>query len=197
MRCPGWPCDTQHAILPEIWRNDPVIPPFELIGRVKAQPGDNVCITGGEPTMQPAGMLEDFGRGLLDIRYTIDVFTNGSLVTLPAWMVEEPCVCIIMDWKLNGSGEAQNGVDIRLKNLQRLGVKDAVKFVIASDADFMEAVSLWKSFKDMTSARFWVGVAWGKYAESQLIARLLYEDLPWKVNVQVHKYIWEPDARGT
>jgi 7-carboxy-7-deazaguanine synthase len=195
MRCPGWPCDTPQAILPEQWKNDPLVDPDKLVEMVLQQPGAmNVCITGGEPTMQPPQKLKAFVEGLLELAYTIDVFTNGSLVDFPTWMYE-PEVTVILDWKLQGSGEAQRGTDTRLANLKRLKANDVVKFVIASDADYLEAVSLWKLFKDMTRATFWAGVAWGKFNEDELVEEIIANRIDWHLNVQVHKYIWEPEAR--
>jgi 7-carboxy-7-deazaguanine synthase len=195
MRCPGWPCDTPHAIFPDQWKDDPIFEVADLLYQVRLLPGNNVCITGGEPTMQPATMLADFVSGLLDSNYTIDMFTNGSLVNFPDW-IENSNVCVILDWKLRGSGEQQRGVDMRLKNAQRLGSKDAVKFVVADDFDFKEAVELWKAMRDIVCASFFVGAAWGHYPEAKLVEKVLEEDLPWRLNVQVHKYLWPGVEKG-
>jgi len=195
MRCPGWPCDTQHAIDPKIWRNDPVVEVKDLLDRIEAMPGDNVCITGGEPTMQPHQELEDLALGLLDLGYSIDVFTNGSLHKFPEWM-QPHAVTVIMDWKLKGSGEQQSGVEIRWENAKWLDFKDCIKFVIATDDDFDEAASLWKAMTHDVHASFWAGVAWEHYKESQLIQRILDEDLPWRVNIQTHKYVWPGVEKG-
>lgn len=195
MRCPGWPCDTQYAIEPSIWKNDPIVEVKEILQRVEDMPGDNICITGGEPTMQPAQHLEDLASGLLDLNYSIDVFTNGSLYALPEWMQCAP-VYVIMDWKLVGSGEDKTGVDIRWENAKKLDYKDNIKFVIASQEDYQEATALWRAMQNTVRARFWAGVAWGKFEESQLIHQILEDDLPWSVNVQMHKYIWQGVEKG-
>jgi 7-carboxy-7-deazaguanine synthase len=185
-----------HNTQPSVWKDDPLVVPFDIMAKIHESPGNNVCITGGEPTMQPPDLLSDLAMGLLEMGYTIDVFTNGSLVKFPLWMLNNDQVSVIMDWKLGGSGEAQRGVEIRIENLKTLSEKDNVKFVIADDVDFGEAVSLWNAFKEMTPAHFWVGCAWGKYNEAELIGRVLEEDLPWRVNVQVHKFIWPGVEKG-
>lgn len=195
MRCPGWPCDTPFAIYPEQWKNDPVYEAGDLMNKVAQLPGKNVCITGGEPTMQPAEPLESFADLLLTFGYTIDVFTNGSLKPLPNWMLD-PHVTVIMDWKLEGSGEAERGLEIRKENTYKLMKKDAIKFVVASNDDFEEALTLWKEFTGASDAQCYVGVAWGLYSEADLIKRVMAADLPWKVNVQVHKFIWPNVERG-
>lgn len=197
MRCPGWPCDTPYAIEPSIWKNDPLYSPTELLERI----GDyypcpkNICITGGEPTMQPTPMLEQFANGLLEQGHTIDLFTNGSLEELPKWVYDVD-VCVIMDWKLGGSGEANRGVDIRTRNVQRiLGAKDWIKMVVCDEADFLEAVNLWRRLRDETPAQWCVGSAWQHISEGKLSEMVIEQGLPWRVNVQVHKYIFDPDER--
>jgi len=178
-----------------MWRNDPIVEVVDLLGQIQELPGDNICITGGEPTMQPAEHLSDLVSGLLQMHYTIDMFTNGSLHPFAEW-TRDSSVCIIMDWKLKGSGEWQTGVELRLQNLQTLTTKDAIKFVIKDDDDFKEAIDMWHALKGMTSAVFWVGTAWGHYKEADLVKRVLEEDLPWKVNIQVHKYVWPGVEKG-
>jgi 7-carboxy-7-deazaguanine synthase len=193
MRCPGWPCDTQHAIQPTIWRHDPLLEPIEIFERVQGNPGQNVCITGGEPTMQPYEELEELATMLLEHHYTIDVFTNGSLNLFPPWMLEES-VCIIMDWKLKGSGEASRGIEVRRANVRRLGAKDGLKFVVTNAEDLKEAISIADLLDP--AIEIWVGVAWKQYDEAQLVADVLAFDLPWRVNIQVHKYLWPGVEKG-
>jgi 7-carboxy-7-deazaguanine synthase len=131
LRCPGWPCDTQHAIDPAIWSKDPLVPPEQLLSDVLKMSGNNVCITGGEPTMQDPAALQILGQGLLEHGRTVDVFTNGTMCMLPPWMGLET-VCVMLDWKLQGSGDSQKGAEIRLVNAKHLSPKDGLKFVIAS-----------------------------------------------------------------
>jgi len=195
MRCAGWPCDTPQAIFPERWRHDPIVPADHILKKCYDMPGSNVCITGGEPTMQPTEELENLGTELLLHDYTIDVFSNGSLKAFPLWMVMEPSVCIIMDWKLAGSEEHQNGVDVRIANAHVLKSKDALKFVIADDMDFESALFIWKALGDLECS-IWAGVAWGKYTEANLIERIKHARVPWRVNVQMHKYVYPGVEQG-
>ena len=63
--------------------------------------------------------------------------------------------------------------------------------------DFDEAVETWKYlFMKNCDAQFWVGAAWNRVKEAELVQWLLDAGLPWKLNVQVHKYIWPANERG-
>jgi 7-carboxy-7-deazaguanine synthase len=196
MRCPGWPCDTPYAIEPSIWKNDPILTPEEILERIEMLPFTrNMCITGGEPTLQPTLQLAQFAALLLDRAHTIDVFTNGSQTELPGWMFN-PLVSVILDWKLRGSGEGHSGRITRARNVhRRLGAKDWIKLVVTDKDDFDEAIAIWKEFRDQTPARWCVGSAWKHISEAQLVEMVLEEGLPWRVNVQVHKYIFDENER--
>lgn len=193
MRCPGWPCDTQHAIQPSMWRHDPVKEAQEIMRDLKQMPGKNVCITGGEPTMQDPSALQQLANSLILQGYTIDVFTNGSLHEFPGWMMH-PRVSIMLDWKLRGSGEAQRGLPVRLQNVQLLRPKDGMKFVICDEQDFEQAAALTRELR--CEASLWAGVAWGRYPEAKLARQIIARDLPWRMNIQVHKFIWPEAERG-
>jgi 7-carboxy-7-deazaguanine synthase len=195
MRCPGWPCDTQHAIEPSLWKNDPLLTHIDILDRLNGVPKTrNYCITGGEPFMQPADELSCLANALLHSGATIDVFTNGSLKPFPSW-TEDENVSLILDWKLKGSGEADTAVEMRLENLHRLKAKDAVKFVIASDEDYKEALEVYTWRQMECKAPFYVGAAWGKIAEQDIVVALLRDGLPWRLNVQIHKHIFDPEDR--
>jgi 7-carboxy-7-deazaguanine synthase len=196
MRCPGWPCDTQHAIQPELWKNDPVVTVEKLLSMVADFKPRHVCITGGEPTMQNAEMLEQFADLLLGFGYSIDVFTNGSLKVFPTWMQEDADVTVILDWKLLGSGEQETGLSIRYENAHKLKSTDAVKFVIATDEDYAEALITWQMLEEFCYAQPYIGVAWGLYEESKLVTKVIEDGLPWHVNTQIHKYIFPGVERG-
>jgi 7-carboxy-7-deazaguanine synthase len=211
MRCPGWPCDTPHAVEPSIWSAE--AEKFEvkdLIARIEETTGTgirNICWTGGEPFLQPAVQLQQLYWALFERRYSQEVFTNGSKI-FPSWSWEMPKM---MDWKLKGSGESnfhvnyfrseeqdrELSIECREQNALELDRRDGIKFVVTNLDDFDEAVETWKYlFMKNCDAQFWVGAAWNRVKEAELVQWLLDAGLPWKLNVQVHKYIWPANERG-
>lgn len=199
MRCPGWPCDTQHAIQPALWKDDPKFDADMLIRKVQAEAAStgamHICVTGGEPFLQDANYLGSFVRTLIGLGYTFDIFTNGSFA-FPMWATFSE-VQLIMDWKLGGSGEAATALDIRDENLHTLKGKDAVKFVIKDLADFSEARTIAASKLDSVYAEIYVGRVWDSpISDAGLVDLLKYYQLSWRLNIQVHKMIWPDQERG-
>src|SRR3972149_185911 len=124
LRCPGWPCDTLYAVLPEYRPNWESYEPDQLAAYVDTFALGHVCITGGEPLIQPAGQMEMFASLLWEHHYTVDLFTNGSR-PIPGW-ARDSSVTVVMDYKLPGSGEYGSFLPA---NWSFLSPNDAVKFV--------------------------------------------------------------------
>lgn len=194
MRCPGWPCDTPHAIFPDqiraSARNKTI---DDLVLDIQAMPGRNLCWTGGEPFLQNNDLLHDLFR-FTGQDYSTEVFTNGSFI-FPDWALEN--LHFMMDWKLGGSGEAETQRENRIINAKYLSPSDSIKFVIASSEDLQEAERVYHQLMDLgTVAQFWIGVAWERVEIDFVVEWLIVHDLPWRLNVQTHKYIWDPNQRG-
>lgn len=204
MRCPGWPCDTQHAIDPAIWRHQSEkVDPHQLRDRVheeaKRTGAYNVCLTGGEPFLQPSEELFEFIQSIQPGLFTFEVFTNGSF-PFPAW-TKDPHINMLftMDWKLRSSGEGNTALSTRIENARWLQASDGIKFVVNFIEDMFDALNEANSFKaDGYEGSFWLGRVWGsKLTDQDLVSFMMEHKLhDWRLNVQVHKLIWEPDARS-
>jgi 7-carboxy-7-deazaguanine synthase len=196
MRCPGWPCDTQHAIEPELWK--PLHTKLSAQGvadRVPAWPL-NICLTGGEPLIQSAGEMQTLVEALWDAGHTVEMFTNGSR-PLPSWAHGR--VRFMMDWKLPGSGEGETKREQRLANAKNLHPLDGIKFVCVDQADVDAAAQTWYDLvmHYEVMAQFWIAKAWGRdLTDEFLVDYIVEKKLPWNLNVQVHKTIWDPDKKG-
>jgi len=194
LRCPGWPCDTQHAIQPSIWRTRAEnLSALEVVDRVAPWP-KHVCSTGGEPLLQQDVEMEEFIWTLLNTGYTVECFTNGTQL-LPSWSINR--VQFMMDWKLRGSGEdMSNFADTRLNNIGRMHARDGIKFVCKNTDDLHEAYKVWEQVHGLTPAKFWVGAVWGEITDQMIVDFIVESKLDWNLNVQVHKHIWHPDKQG-
>jgi len=166
-----------------------------VIEETKENNAYHVCLTGGEPFMQPTVELEDFAHELwASPEYSTEVFTNGSY-ELPEWALED---CdIMMDWKLQGSGESGSYRDQRFRNLPYLKSSDGIKFVVKHSRDLDEALELTERFKNITKAELWVGAVWGEITDAHIVNYMKQTGAPWRLNVQVHKFIWPAEARRT
>lgn len=209
LRCPGWPCDTQHAIDPAIYRFQSTKPePAELAEAIAEQAKEtgarNICLTGGEPFLQDSQDLRAVIEPLAhpSRHYTFEVFTNGTF-EFPEW-TKDPMIDMqfTMDWKLGGSGERATSEaqwSIRMQNAVWLDANDALKFVVKDREDMVEAVGIADTlYANGATCQLWIGRVWDCYLTDEDIINFMQKmDLhDWHLNIQLHKLIWQADTRG-
>lgn len=196
MRCPGWPCDTPYSIYPDQWKTQyrEIEPPEllrELVGHFK-----HICITGGEPLIQPRIQMQYFMEGLWERGYTFDLFTNGSRPFQPYKILRDATSTVVMDWKLAGSGESNSYRETRLENLKTLRHKDAIKFVVKNIDDLHEAKDVMSTLPNPFPPRVYIGPAWDLITPEQVVEFILEHKLDAYLNLQTHKYVFPGRDRG-
>ena len=181
LRC-TW-CDTPHAFY-----GGTRMPRAEVLAKALATGTKLVELTGGEPLLQPGVRL--LLRELCDADRTVLIETSGEADISGL----DPRVHKIMDIKAPGSGESHRN---RWSNLEHLGPGDEVKFVLASreDYEFMRAVLCERGVLSQTK-NVLASTVFGKLAARALVAWVMEDALPVRVQLQMHKYIWEPTRRG-
>jgi 7-carboxy-7-deazaguanine synthase len=196
--------DTQHAIDPEKYRHEwENVTPRDIFERVSVSWVRHVTLTGGEPFLQPSADLELLVDHMLT-HCRFNIFTNGTL-PFPRW-IQKPDIKVIMDWKLPGSGEQYAGLKgepTRLDNIAMLGPKDSIKFVCVDKEDFWTAHRVIENHPELFKryggvGNLYLGAAWSKLRESQLVEWLKANGNPYdfKLNVQVHNFIYDREERG-
>lgn len=181
LRC-SW-CDTTYAFAEG--RRATV---DEVVDEVLAFACPLVEVTGGEPLLQPDAL--PLMQRLLDCGLTVLLETGGhrSIERVPAGVIR------IVDVKCPSSGET-GATD--WANLERLGPRDEVKFVVADRADYEYA-------RDVVAGRGLAGrvvallfsPVHGRLDPAALAAWILQDRLPVRLQLQMHKHIWSPTARG-
>ena len=181
LRC-TW-CDT-----PQAFYGGTRMPRTEVLAKALATGTKLVELTGGEPLLQPGVRL--LLRELCDADRTVLIETSGEADISGL----DPRVHKIMDIKAPGSGESHRN---RWSNLEHLGPGDEVKFVLASreDYEFMRAVLRERALLSKTR-NVLASTVFGKLAARELVAWVMEDALPVRVQLQMHKYIWSPETQG-
>jgi 7-carboxy-7-deazaguanine synthase len=147
-----------------------------------------VCITGGEPLLQPAviPLLE----ALVLKKYVVSLETNGALSTARV----PNAVRVILDVKCPQSGMSEKN---DWSNLSRLRPYDEVKFVIADRLDYewaKQVIAQHALFAKVEQVL--LSPVFGELFPEDLVTWMAEDNLPARLNLQIHKYIWEPTKRG-
>jgi 7-carboxy-7-deazaguanine synthase len=146
-----------------------------------------VEVTGGEPLLWPAA--PKLMQRLLDLGHEVLLETSGAM---PIEGVPDP-VHVIMDLKAPDSGEVRRN---RWANLDHLRPHHEVKVVIASRRDFEWARDVVREHRIHERCEVLFSPAWGHVDPEDLANWILEERLPVRLQVQLHKVVWHPDARG-
>lgn len=146
-----------------------------------------VEVTGGEPLLQ-AGTTTLL-KGLLANGHTVMLETNGSLPLnkVPRRVIK------IADVKTPGSGCSSSFL---LSNLRCLEKSDEVKFVIANESDYRFA----RKFVEKHSLNKKCACLFSPAAPAMRPARLaewiVRDNLPVRLNLQIHKILWPKRKQG-
>lgn len=162
--------------------------------------GGLVEITGGEPMLQDKELVP-FMQRLADSGHKVLLETSGErpLEEVPGAVVK------IVDVKCPGSGE---GASFRQENLDALMLHDEVKFVIADRTDYEFARDFTRKHLGGRVANVIFSPAFRKDAAGvrdashcmvdpqQLAEWILADKLDVRLGLQLHKFIWHPEAKG-
>ena len=182
LRC-VW-CDTEYS-----FHGGRTMSVDEIVAEVRRVGGACrlVELTGGEPLLQKE--IGTLATRLLDGGYEVLCETGGSLPVdrLPAEVVK------IVDVKCPGSGEAEAN---DWSNLARLDPgRDELKFVIADRADYEWAAGVVRT-RDLGRFTVHFSPVFGRQDPTTLAEWILADGLPVRLNLQIHKFLWDPAARG-
>jgi 7-carboxy-7-deazaguanine synthase len=146
-----------------------------------------VLLTGGEPMLQRE--IVALAERLVGEGYQVMIETSGAhpVDALP------PEVVRIVDVKTPGSGEEHR---VRWDVLDRLRPTDAIKFVVADERDYTWAAAAIKDRDLARRAEVLLSPVHGRLDPRQLVAWMLRDRVPARLNLQLHKYIWGPETQG-
>lgn len=147
-----------------------------------------VELTGGEPLLQEGAI--PLLRELCDAGRTVLLETSGERDISAV----DPRVHRIMDLKAPGSGESHRN---RWENIAHLGRRDEVKIVLADRLDYEWAKGVIEEH-GLTERVHEVlfSPVWGELDPKALVEWVLQDDLQVRVQIQMHKVIWDPDTQG-
>ena len=159
----------------------------QILAAVRELGAPLVLLTGGEPMLQRE--IASLAGLLLREGYRVMIETSGAhpVDALP------PEVVRIVDVKTPGSGESAR---IRWDVLDQLRPQDAVKFVLASEADYRWAADVVRSRGLDRRTEVLLSPVHGALDPKELVAWMLRDRLAARLNLQLHKYIWSPETRG-
>jgi 7-carboxy-7-deazaguanine synthase len=175
-------CDTAYAY--EGGREGTVA---DLLKAAGSFPTRLVLVTGGEPLLQEDTL--PLLAALAEAGFEVCLETNGSR---PIAGVDER-VHRILDLKCPGSGMI---VENYWPNLECLTPRDEVKFVISGRDDFSWALEVIRAHGLAGGLPLLISPVFGQVPAQEVAAWILESRLPLRLNLQLHKYLWGPEARG-
>ncbi len=153
----------------------------EILAAIEPHGCNLVEITGGEPLLQEE--VPELSLQLLRRGHTVLIETGGSLdvSVLPRDVVK------ILDIKCPESGMTEH---MNWENLQHLGPRDEIKFVINSRRDYDWAVDTMNRYQLHHKNLVLFSPVYQKMPADQLAEWILADKLPVRFQIQLHKALW-------
>lgn len=151
----------------------------------------NVTLTGGEPLLQKeCGALAEL---LIKNGCRVEIETNGS-ISLERLASAEYRPIFTMDYKLPSSGMEEF---MCIDNFRLLGCHDTVKFVSGSIADLEKAAELIEKYRLTQRCHVYISPVFGEIDPADIVEFMEEHKMNGvRLQLQLHKFIWEPTRRG-
>lgn len=175
-------CDTKYSYEDEKFTE---MTPQEIYIQVYKLGGKRITLTGGEPLIhKDVKVLVDL---LIQKGYEVNIETNGSVdITL---FLDKHTI-ITMDYKCASSDMEDK---MLLDNISKLRKQDVLKFVVSDDNDLDTVQRIYQN----TKATVYISPVFGRIEPKQIVEYMLEHNMEnCRVQVQLHKIIWNPEERG-
>lgn len=174
-------CDTRYSCENNEYRE---MSPYEIIEEVRKYKCPNITVTGGEPLMHEN--IDILLKALKWFGFNINVETNGSITP------REKDIIYTVDYKTFSSGMTSY---MNKDAFTCLTENDVIKFVVGSIDDLEQAKAFIEEIKP--KAHIFVSPIFGKIEAAEIAEYLKNNSLNnWRLQLQMHKYIWKPTERG-
>lgn len=190
-------CNLSCAYCDTAWANDPDISVMlfteeDLCKHILSEGIKNVTLTGGEPLYRPG--MDSLLRRLCSVpELHIEIETNGSIDLTPFASIPDP-PSFTMDYKLSCSGMEDH---MCTSNFRLLTEKDSVKFVVGSISDCERALEIIREYNLAGRCHVYLSAVFGMIDPKDIVSFMLANkcnDI--NLQLQIHKFIWDPDKRG-
>lgn len=189
-------CNLRCSYCDTMWANSfdaphKIMTEQEIAEYVRSTGITNVTLTGGEPLM--AENVSVLLSALSETGAAVEIETNGSAdISVCGGISPRPSVT--MDYKLPSSGMEGH---MRHQNFSLLESTDTVKFVAGSNEDLERALEIIKQYELTNRCRVFFSPVFGKIEPAQIVDFILKNKLNGvNFQLQLHKFIWDPDKRG-
>jgi len=164
----------------------------EIVDYVKSTGVRRVTLTGGEPLM-----AENIKLLLVEFAKNRDIFveieTNGSM-PIKEYTSIGNAPAFTLDYKLAGSGMEDK---MLVENFKYLEPKDTVKFVCSSVSELDKVCEVVDTYRLSDRCTVLISPVFGRIEPSDMVDYLIDKkrnDI--RLQLQLHKFIWDPDKRG-
>ena len=181
-------CDTRYSCEQQEYKEMSL---YDILVEVLSYGVPRVTLTGGEPLIHPG--VKDLIKSLVANDIEVNIETNGA-VDLDEFIEFKynSKVVFTMDYKCKSSGMEDKMI---LSNLEFLQPKDVIKFVVSNYNEMAKMEFILESSK--CKAQPYVSPVFGAIEPKELVDYVLDNKLNnVKVQVQLHKIIWNPNERG-
>lgn len=163
----------------------------EIMNKVYELGVKSITITGGEPLIHSG--IQNLIKMLIKEGFWVNVETNGSVpLVMPEPTVNRNLLFYTMDYKCPSSDMEHK---MALYNLSALTEMDVLKFVVGDIKDLDKALEIIETYEPKATIYF--SPVFNKIETSDIVDYILTHKLHnCRVQVQLHKIIWDPDKRG-
>ena len=165
----------------------------EILQWLHRYPGVLTEITGGEPLLQEN--VHRLTEQIIDNGHLVLIETNGTVSITDV----HPQAVVIMDIKCPDSGMAdgfyQENIAL-LRTRHQIGCRDEIKFVLSSEDDFHWAVDMVRNHGLHNLANVLFSPVTNLFAPKKLATMILAEQLPVRLQLQLHTLLWPGQTRG-
>jgi len=187
-------CNLRCSYCDTMWANEPGCPyeemsPGQICDYVRSTEIKNVTLTGGEPLLQK-DMDKLIGLLIKDCRVRVEIETNGAVDLQPFTRLPEGRPVFTMDYKLPSSGYEDRMIT---ENFSVLEAEDTVKFVSGSRADLERAGEIIEKYGLLDRCH----VYFSRIEPTEIVDFMLNKRMnKARIQIQMHKVIWDPNERG-